>query len=249
MIYTIMRLILVSLYWLDLALATLVLYLLSFLAQNRSKSWYPALFQRWCWIFIRALGVNLKLHQKNAFPLPKQFILIGNHPSVFEDLGMPALFKARFLAKRELKDWWILGRLSVATRTLYVKRDSRESRNAARAALIQCLQQKENIALYPEGGCKGRRIHLPFQYGSFDIAIQTGVPILPVFLHYEAQEAFEWRPHEPLIHKLWEIWRSPNKNANYYVFDAINPKLFKDKAELCSHVENLYLKWQAEYLE
>lgn len=249
MFYTIGKFILSIVCWLDLALATLVLYLLSFLPAQLTQSWYPALFRHWCWIFIRALGVNLKLHQKNVLPLPTQFILIGNHPSVFEDLGMPALFKARFLAKRELRDWWILGRLSVATRTLYVKRDSRESRKAASEALIQCLQQKENVALYPEGGCKGRRIHLPFQYGCFDIAIQTGVPIIPVFLHYEAQEAFEWRKNVPLILKLWEIWRSPNKNANYYVFDAIDPKQFESKEALCSHVENLYLTWQAKYLE
>ncbi len=249
MFYTIGKCFLTALHWLDLALATLVLYLLSFLPKHFTKPWYPTLFQCWCWIFIRALGVNLKLHQKNTFPLPKQFILIGNHPSVFEDLGMPALFKARFLAKAELKHWWILGRLSVATRTLYVKRDSRESRKAASEALIHCLAQKENVALYPEGGCKGRRIYLPFQYGSFDIAIQTGVPIIPVFLHYEAQEAFEWRTNESLVHKLWEIWKSPNKNANYYVFDAIDPKKFKNKEELCGHVENLYLQWQSKYLE
>ena len=28
------------------------------------------------------------------------------------------------------------------------------------------------------------------------IAREAGVPIVPVFLHYEAQEVFEWRPHE-----------------------------------------------------
>jgi lyso-ornithine lipid O-acyltransferase len=248
MIYSIGKFILNIMYWLDLLLATFVLYLLSFLPQYLTHPWYPKLFQYWCWIFIRALGVNLKLHQKNTFPLPKQFILIGNHPSVFEDIGMPALFKARFLAKTELKHWWIVGRISIAMGTLYVKRDSRESRKAASETLIQCLLRKENIALYPEGGCKGRRIHLPFQYGSFDIAIQTGVPIIPVFLHYEAQAAFEWS-EQSLIYKLWEIWRSPNKNANYYVFDAIDPKQFKNKEDLCKHVENLYLQWQSKYLE
>ena len=249
MFYTIGKCFLTLICALDLVLATLILYLLSFLPQHLSKSWYPKLFRHWCWIFMRALGVNLKLHQKNALPLPKPFILIGNHPSVLEDLGMPALFNARFLAKAELKDWWILGRLSIATGTLYVKRDSPTSRKAASEALIQCLLQKENVALYPEGGCKGRRIHLPFQYGSFDIAIKTGVPILPVFLHYEAQAAFEWRPHESLLHKLWEIWHSPNKNVHYYVFDAIDPQKFENKQALCEHIENLYLKWQSKYLE
>lgn len=249
MFYTIGKCIWGLVLWLDLLLATLILYLLSFLPKHFTKHWYPTLFRQWCWIFIRALGVNLMLHQKNLNPLPQQYILIGNHPSALEDLGMPALFKARFLAKAELKHWWILGRLSVATRTLYVKRDSKESRKAASEALTNCLLHNESVALYPEGGCKGRRIHLPFQYGSFDVAIKTGVPILPVFLHYEAQEAFEWREHETLIHKLWEIWRSPNKNVNYYVFDAIDPKQFENKEELCGHVENLYLKWQSQYLE
>jgi 1-acyl-sn-glycerol-3-phosphate acyltransferase len=249
MFYTFGKCLLGILCGLDLVVATVLLYLFSFLPKPFTNPWYPRLFQRWCWIFIRALGVNLRLHQKNLNPLPEHYILIGNHPSVFEDLGMPALFKARFLAKAELKHWWIVGRISIAVRTLYVKRDSRESRQATKELLQECLLNKENIALYPEGGCKGRRIHLPFQYGVFEIAIKTGVNIIPVFLHYEAQQAFEWRDNESLIHKLWEIWKSPNKNANYYVFDAIDPTKFENKEELCGHIENLYLKWQTKYLE
>lgn len=249
MFYSIAQFILTTLKWLDFVLATTLLYLLAFLPGQWTQAWYPSLFQKWCWVFIRALGVELKLHQKNLHPLPQQFILIGNHPSAFEDLGMPALFRARFLAKEELKQWWILGRLSVATRTLYVKRESPESRKQAREALIKALKKGESVALYPEGGCKGRRIHLPFQYGGFDASLKTGVPILPVFLHYEAQETFEWRAQESLLHKLWEIFRSPNKTVHYYVFDALDPAGFGTKEEFCEYVQNLYLQWQAQYLE
>ena len=31
------------------------------------------------------------------------------------------------------------------------------------------------IAMYPEGGCKGRRIFESFRYGAFEIAVQEGV--------------------------------------------------------------------------
>ncbi len=235
--------------WLDMLLATALLYCLSFLPRSVTRSWYPALFRQWCWIFIRALGVDLKCHQKNRLPLPKHFMLIGNHPSAVEDIGMSALFNARFLAKEEIKQWWILGRISTAAETLYVKRESKESRKEASEKLKAALLQQHNIGLYPEGGCKGRRVFLPFHYGCFEVAIQTGVPIIPVFLHYEAQEAFEWRSQETLLHKIWEIMRSPNKTANYYVFDAIDPKQFEDKEVLCHYVQDLYLKWQAKYLE
>jgi len=249
MFYCIGKWILRLVLWLDMILATLLLYLLSFLPEKLTGQWYRNLFRAWCWIFIRALGVNLKLYQKNNYPLPEHFILIGNHPSAFEDLGMSALFKVRFLAKEQIKDWWILGRISKATGTLYVKRESKESRQEAREQIIEYLKLGENIGLYPEGGCKGRRIFLPFQYGCFDAAIKTGTMIVPVFLYYESQEDFEWRNNESLIHKLWQISKSQNKTANYYVFDAIDPSKFASKEALCRHVQDLYLNWQAKYLE
>ncbi len=235
--------------WLDLALASLLLYLLSFTPPGFSLSWYSPLFRAWCWIFIRALGVNLKVHQHYTKTLPDHFIVIANHPSAFEDLGMPALFKARFLAKEELQSWWILGRVSLFARTLYVQREDRASRKEAAKTINTLLLEGENIGLYPEGGCKGRRIFLPFQYGIFEASLKTGVPIIPVFIHYEAQADFEWSKGESLIKTLQKIYRSKNKTVNYYIFDPIDPKDFKSKESLCEYVQTLYLQWQTKYLE
>ncbi len=233
---------------LDLILFTLILYLLSFLPKKILGKWYKQVFRYWCRIFVRALRVELYLHQKNVRPLPKHFILIGNHPSAFEDVGMPALFDAHFLAKIEVKDWWLVGRIGQAAGTLYVQREMKESRQEAAQTIKDTLAKKENVALYPEGGCKGRRIYIPFRYGSFDIALQTGVPIVPVFLHYEAQESFEWQ-FQHLMYKLWIIMTAPNRRANYYVYDAIDPMQFSSKEALCEHVQALYLKWQQRYLD
>lgn len=235
--------------WIDFLLVTLIVYLLSFLPKFLTENWYYPVFRFWCKTFIRALGVNLKRHQKNVFPLPQQYIVIGNHPSAFEDIGMPYFFKAHFLAKEELGNWWILGRISRFARTFYVKRESNNSRKQALEELLNILEKGHNIGLYPEAGCKGRRIFLPFRYGTFEAAMVTGIPILPVFLHYESQEDFEWREKETLIHKLWKILTSENKTANYYVFDPICPKGFDSKEQLCQHIQNLYLQWQAKYLE
>ncbi|MDH5301643.1 MAG: 1-acyl-sn-glycerol-3-phosphate acyltransferase [Gammaproteobacteria bacterium] len=235
--------------WLDFVLLTAVMYLLSFLPQALLDRFYPALFRFWSNAFVHAIGVDLRLHQKNLKPLPGQFILIANHPSAFEDIGVPALFNAFSLAKIEVRDWWIVGRISVAAGTLYVHRESRESRAAALDELLDTLQQGKSIALYPEGGCKGRRIFESFRYGAFDLSLRSGIPILPVFLHYEAQEDFEWAPPHTLLHKIWHMMTSRNNRANYYVFDAIDPKNFADKESYCNHVHNMYLQWQQKYLE
>lgn len=249
MFYFVGRILRVVFFSLDLALFTLILYLLSFLPKNWLALFYPQMFWSWCRVFVRALGVELRLHQKNAKPLPKHYILIANHPSAFEDIGIPALFPVYSLAKIEVKDWWIAGRISVAAGNLYVHRESRASRERAYQQIIDELSGGKNIALYPEGGCKGRRVFETFRYGAFDISLKTGIPILPVFLHYEAQEDFEWRPGELLVQKIWHILSTKNKRANYYAFDAIDPAAFNNKEQYTDHVHGLYLKWQSKYLE
>jgi 1-acyl-sn-glycerol-3-phosphate acyltransferase len=234
--------------WVEFAVFTLFLYLLSFLPRALCPVYF-SLFRFWCRGFVRALGVELRLHQKNTRALPAHYILIANHPSAFEDIGIPALFPVHSLAKIEVRDWWLVGRISTASGTLYVHRESRESRNAAAARIEEALRQGKNIALYPEGGCKGRRIFESFRYGAFDISMRTGIPILPVFLHYESQDDFEWRPPQTLLHKLWHMMSAQNNRANYYLYDAIDPAGFDNKDDYADFLHGKYLEWQSRYLD
>jgi 1-acyl-sn-glycerol-3-phosphate acyltransferase len=234
--------------WVELAIFTLVLYLLSYLPQVL-RPFFFSLFRFWCRSFTRALGVELRLHQKNTRALPEHYILIANHPSAFEDIGIPALFPVHSLAKIEVSDWWLVGRISTASGTLYVHRESRESRSAAAEQIEAELRHGKNIALYPEGGCKGRRIFESFRYGAFDISLRTGIPVLPVFLHYESQDDFEWRAPQTLLHKLWHMMSTQNSRANYYVYDAIDPAGFVDKETYAEFIHNKYLEWQSRYLD
>lgn len=232
----------------DLTVASLVMVTLALLPRSLIRRVYPPLFQIWCRTFIRALGVELRLHQHQRRALPKQFVLIANHPSAFEDLGIPALFRARSLAKAEVADWWLVGRIATAADTLYVRRESSESRKTATLSLINALRQGDNIALYPEGGCKGRRLSGRFFNGAFVASFETGVPILPVFLHYQAQEDFEWGDQH-LIRKIWELATLSNPRADYHLFDPIDPAHFDSAEALKEHCYRLYQQWQARFLE
>lgn len=234
--------------WLVLILMSLLLYMLSHLPRVFSGRYYHYLSRLWCRIFIRGLDVDLNLIHKNHHPLPEQYILIANHPSVLEDFAVPALFDIYPLAKSGVRDWIILGRISDYAGTVYVQRDSADSRHAALQSLIDAVRDGKNIVIFPEGGCKGSRIYEKFQTGAFDISLQTGVPILPVFLQYVDQETFKWE-HEPLLKKLWQIFINNNNEANYYVHDAISPADFSDKTTYARHVHSLYLEWQKDYLD
>lgn len=232
----------------DLVLSTAVMYLASFVPGLAGSRIYHDWFRIWSRHFARALGVDLRLHQKNSRALPSRYILIANHPSAFEDIGIPALFPVYSVAKKEVADWWIVGRISSAAGTIYFDREEKAERKALPERMLSALAQGKNLAIYPEGGCKGRRIQERFLYGAFDVAIQSGLPIVPVFLHYEAQEDFEWLG-QSLPRKIWEMMSSRNRRANYYVFDAISPMGFESKEVMAQQLRARYIEWQQKYLE
>jgi 1-acyl-sn-glycerol-3-phosphate acyltransferase len=248
MLKTIKNIFVLPVIWLLLIALSIILYLLSHLPQIFSGRYYHSLSRFWCKIFVRALDVDLKLIHKNKQPLPKQYILVANHPSALEDFGVPALFDIYPLAKAGVRDWFILGRISDYAGTIFVERGSTSSRNAAKQALADAVQTGKNIVIFPEGGCKGSRIYKTFHTGAFEISLQTGIPILPVFLQYIDQEAFEWAG-QSLVKKLWQIFKANNNRVNYYVHDSILPDGFSDKESYAKHVHSFYLEWQKEYLD
>lgn len=235
--------------WLELAVFTAVLYALSWLPRPMTGRYYHELSRVWCRFIVRALGMDLRLHQKNTKDVPDQYILVSNHPSALEDFGIPALFDIYPLAKMGVRDWYFIGRISDRSDTIFVKRDNPESRRAALQTLTDSVKQGRSVAIFPEGGCKGRRIFSSFQTGAFDISINTGVPILPVFLHYEMQDRFEWHEPHTLLHKFWHYMTAQNNRANYYLYDAIYPDDFADKHAFAEHVHQKFLQWQARYLD
>lgn len=235
---------------LDFAAFTVFVFILALVPwSGRHPHPVSRLFHPWCRAFVRAVDVDLRLHQKHLRPLPERYILIANHPSAFEDIGIPALFPVVSLAKLQVKDWFVVGRIARAAGTLFVDRDDPASRQQSVQTMVDAVTAGQNIALYPEGGCKGRRLFSEFKSGAFEVSIRTGVPIVPVFLHYEAQDDFEWQPPWTLPQMLWRIATSRNRRAHYYVFDPIDPKEFADKYAMKAEAYARFASWDAAYLD
>jgi lyso-ornithine lipid O-acyltransferase len=234
--------------WVDFIAFTALMYLLSWLPW-RGRHPVAHMFHAWCRCFVRALDVELRLHQKNRKRLPERFILIANHPAAFEDIGIPALFRVVSLAKLQVQDWFIVGRISKAAGTLYVDRDDPASRDQAIETMVNAVNSGQNIALYPEGGCTGRRLFREFKSGAFEVSLRTGIPIVPLFLHYEAQDDFEWQPPYSLPDKILHMMGTVNNRANYYVYDPVDPKDFADKYAMKAALYAMYVRWNAQYLE
>lgn len=248
MLKALKNLLLLPVIWAFIILISLLLYTLSHLPKSFSGRYYHYLSRFWCRLFVRALDVDLRRINNNVNPLPEHFILVANHPSALEDFAVPALFDIYPLAKIEVKDWYILGRISDYAGTIYVQREDADSRKMALQSMIDAVRGGKNLVIFPEGGCKGRRIYSSFRAGAFDISIQSGVPILPVFLHYKDQDTFEWTD-ESLVRKLWQIFLSNKNQVDYIVHDAIYPADFSDKSTFAEHTRQCFLQWEYEYVD
>lgn len=235
--------------WADFLVVCVAVYLLSWLPWP-GKHPVARLFHAWCRAFARALDVDIRVHQKfRRQHLPRRYILIANHPSAFEDIGIPAIFDVVSVAKLQVKDWFIAGRIARKAGTLFVDRDNPDSRKQVIQEMVKAVEAGQNIALYPEGGCKGRRLYKEFKTGAFEVSVRTGVPILPVFLHYEAQDDFEWQPPYSLPNKIWHIMRAVNSRANYYVYEPMDPKNYTDRYAMKAAAYELFARCDAKYLE
>jgi len=243
-----MRLFWMLFYWSITIVFTLFLYLCSYLPRVFTDEYYRLLCRLWCRLFVRALGVELHLIFKNKNTLPEQFIVIANHPSSLEDFGMFAYFDVYPLSKEGVKHWYFLGRMAERAGVIFFNRQDPASRYTAKQTMISALTDGKNVALFPEGGCFGKRLYKEFKTGAFEASLSTGSPIIPVFLHYEDQEAFEWLDPDSLLKNLWQIMTAKKHHANYYIYDAIEPSGFNDEATYTEFVYSKYLDWQKTHL-
>jgi len=108
-------------------------------------------------------------------------ILVSNHESPIDPfvLGLASHRSIRFLAKAELYRFWIVRVFLRAFGTVPIERGEAD-RNAL-AAARDLVQRGAVLALFPQGTCQPYR-HRPFKRGAARLALETGVPVVPVAL-------------------------------------------------------------------
>ncbi|HYO59246.1 lysophospholipid acyltransferase family protein [Archangium sp.] len=120
-------------------------------------------------------------------PLPdvdwsKPHIYLMNHQSAFD---IPVAFAVipvniRFLAKHVLKRIPFLGWYMAGTGMIFVNRSDRREALRSLKRAGERIRGGSNILVFPEGTrSKDGRI-LPFKKGSFVLAVEAGVPIIPM---------------------------------------------------------------------
>jgi 1-acyl-sn-glycerol-3-phosphate acyltransferase len=159
-----------------LAVAALVFPRLSEAGRDARK-------RRWSRTLLSILSVSV--HEKNApEKLPNPCMLVLNHISWLDIFVINAKFPATFIAKSEIRDWPVIGRLCTLVGTLYIERGKRSAARHARRSIITELERGVLIAVFPEGTTTFGRSLEHFHAALFQPALDAGATLQPIALRY-----------------------------------------------------------------
>ncbi|KAK7970345.1 hypothetical protein PG996_001224 [Apiospora saccharicola] len=112
-------------------------------------------------------------------------VFVGNHQTELDVLMLGSMFPkyCAVTAKKSLKSWPFLGWFMTLSGTVFIDRKNTNDARAAMAkAATEMKQLKQSVYMFPEGtrSYSKEPTLLPFKKGAFHLAVQAGVPIVPV---------------------------------------------------------------------
>lgn len=131
-------------------------------------------------------GVELDIHGENNLWAHRPCVFIFNHQSKADIMIMAKLIRKDIagVAKKEIRDTPVIGGLMEMAGTIFIDRANAKSAIAAMQPLVDAIRADgKSICIAPEGTRTLTPKLAPFKKGAFHLAMQAGVPIVPVVIH------------------------------------------------------------------
>jgi 1-acyl-sn-glycerol-3-phosphate acyltransferase len=107
-------------------------------------------------------------------------LLVANHMSWIDVLAFLALGPVRLLAKQEVRDWPVIGRVAVQTGALFVDRAGLSQLPNTVATTASVLRSGGLVAVFPEGTTWCGAAAGAFRRAAFQAALDASAPVVPI---------------------------------------------------------------------
>ncbi|WP_435851600.1 lysophospholipid acyltransferase family protein [Streptomyces umbrinus] len=170
--------------------------------------WRDRLTRTWCRTIVRATGVRLRI--TGAAPPGGGLLLVSNHISWLDIPLLAAVRPARMLAKAEIRQWPVAGVLTASSGALFIQRDRLRALPRTVERIADSLRGGSAVVVFPEGSTWCGRAQGRFRRAAFQAALDAGVPVQPVHLHYRfdggaATTAPAFVGSDSLLTSVWRV--------------------------------------------
>ncbi len=147
--------------------------------------WRQIMFRFWARFFVRISGMRIEVI--GEIPRPP-FFLVSNHLSYTDIPLLRAVLDCVFVAKGEIEQWFVAGRMVSDMENIFVNRSNRRDIPRAGTDIIDALGRGEGVVIFPEGtSTKGEQV-LPFNSSFFEFAARAGLPVHYASISYRLDE-------------------------------------------------------------
>jgi putative phosphoserine phosphatase/1-acylglycerol-3-phosphate O-acyltransferase len=132
------------------------------------------------------IGLDLDVRGREHLWKRRPAIFMFNHQSNADMLIMASLVRRDIVGvgKRELKNLPVIGPLMGASGVVFIDRSDRKAAIETMKPLVHAMQEEgKSLVIAPEGTRAPTRKLGAFKKGGFHVAIQSGIPIVPVVIH------------------------------------------------------------------
>ena len=152
--------------------------------EDRPGSPYDVLPRAWAKSLVAIAGVRVRVHNPERAGDGTPHIFLANHVSWYDIPALGSFLpRAKFVAKAELFRIPVLGGAMRAVGMVPIERQNRKAAFGAYDEASRRIREGDSVIVFPEGS-RGYDYPLrPFKKGPFVLAIDAGVPIVPVLLH------------------------------------------------------------------
>lgn len=161
----------------------LFVILCSFFSRNGNVPHLMARF--WANAILWMSGARVTVTGAEKLSRDRSYIYMANHQS---NADIPVLLgrlpvQFRWLAKAELFKIPIFGRAMRGVGYISIDRSNRKSAFESLATAARTIRNGTSVLIFPEGTRSRDGRLLPFKKGGFVLAVDSGVPIVPVIIH------------------------------------------------------------------
>lgn len=126
------------------------------------------------------------IEQIEGEPINEPALYVSNHRGMIDFFINLKYLNTYILSKAEVEDIPIVGFVAQFTGIFYLERNSKDSRIAARNAIMKILNSGYNVLLYPEGTTNDAKTTKTFRLGAFEVAASNGFKVVPIALEFNS---------------------------------------------------------------
>jgi putative phosphoserine phosphatase/1-acylglycerol-3-phosphate O-acyltransferase len=147
------------------------------------------------------INLDLEVHGEHNLWAQRPAVFVFNHQSKADVVIVARLLRQDLagVGKREIKKMPVIGKVLELGGVVMIDRKNAASAIEAMAPLVEAMrEQGKSVAMAPEGTRTVSPKLGPFKKGAFHLAMQAGVPIVPIVIHNAGDVApkgdFVFRP-------------------------------------------------------